>query len=590
MNAPALELPRDSPPKFRSGLRLVVHGEVPIDEQFRHDWNALVFAMDSPEVFFTWEWARAVSIAYRDLKPLILAAYRDDQLAGIVALAQDDAGAISFLCGTTADYCDFVSSADDRLEFVALVLDKLRELNVAEFRFGNVPDESATVPALHAMSSRFVLFARTAYVCSQIPLDSTDKRQAALRSSQRRLKKLESAAANADHFHVSHTQSWDECTAEMPDFEVAHVGRFLATGRVSNLVRSERRMFLRELARLLCEQKWFLLTRLQQNARTIAWNYGFRFAGKWFYYQPTFDVEAQRCSPGSYLLSSLIADAARDESVINVDLGLGDEEYKSRYGQAVRRTLHITGCRSKSRARWAACRYQVAEAVKRSPWVESHLRQGIQKLNSFRLDVEQHGLAHSLRRAVRNSEATGAVFMEWMKEGRLEPPSDLTVAPASMKMLASAAIRDGADDRGLKYFLRAAKALQSGSSEIVALCKADGTPVYFCFAESFQKFQMPGLKEPLRNPTANTVVLHDFWTPSSHSNHVARFTAVVAAHLHSEGKRPWASVGRPDVVAFEEAGFVSRFQLSRKAKLFSKHQSTVEFPVQDFTVGIHPAA
>ncbi len=52
----------------------------------------------------------AVEQAYRaSLKPLLLLAYEGDTLAGVAALATDNAEKqVSFLCGTTADYCDFI--------------------------------------------------------------------------------------------------------------------------------------------------------------------------------------------------------------------------------------------------------------------------------------------------------------------------------------------------------------------------------------------------------------------------------------------------------------------------------------------------
>ena len=85
--------------------------------ELRDQWNALVRQMERPEVFYTWEWARAVERAYQSsLKPLLLLGHEGDTLAGVVALATDEAGKqISFLAGSTADYCDFICSpADER--------------------------------------------------------------------------------------------------------------------------------------------------------------------------------------------------------------------------------------------------------------------------------------------------------------------------------------------------------------------------------------------------------------------------------------------------------------------------------------------
>src|SRR5450755_211993 len=55
-----------------SEMQVVLHREVPEDEEFRRQWNGLVEAMERPEVFYTWEWARAVARGYcASLRPLV---------------------------------------------------------------------------------------------------------------------------------------------------------------------------------------------------------------------------------------------------------------------------------------------------------------------------------------------------------------------------------------------------------------------------------------------------------------------------------------------------------------------------------------
>lgn len=76
-------------------MQLQTFTEIPGDPRFRDEWNQLVYAMESPEVFYTWEWSTAVSRSYRAcVKPLLIAAFRESALAGVVALnLSGDAGA-----------------------------------------------------------------------------------------------------------------------------------------------------------------------------------------------------------------------------------------------------------------------------------------------------------------------------------------------------------------------------------------------------------------------------------------------------------------------------------------------------------------
>jgi hypothetical protein len=102
----------------KTALRLVLHREIPEDDRLACQWNVLVPQMESPEVFYTYEWALAVSRAYgSSVAPLLILAYDQDSLVGVVALATDGMRrGTFFLTSTTADYCDFISSPANRAD------------------------------------------------------------------------------------------------------------------------------------------------------------------------------------------------------------------------------------------------------------------------------------------------------------------------------------------------------------------------------------------------------------------------------------------------------------------------------------------
>ena len=124
---------------------------------------------------------------------------------------------------------------------------------------------------------------------------------------------------------------------------------------------------------------WIALTRLCAGDQPVAWNYGFRFAGSWFYYQPTFDTSLERYSPGVCLLSKMVEEACDDATIDVIDLGLGAEGYKERFATGVRETLHITMATSAAICLKAKMRYRAATMVKSVPrlenWIRSLLRQ-----------------------------------------------------------------------------------------------------------------------------------------------------------------------------------------------------------------------
>ncbi len=361
-------------------MRLVLHREIPEDENLRAQWNALVQEMERPEVFYTYEWALAVARTYgASMTPLLLLAYDGDVLSGVVALASDRVQQETFfLAGTTSDYCDFICSPQRRPELVEAVFTELRRLNLPMLRLANLPGDSATSRALKAAAHKhgYSVFSRPAYWCARIVLGPSAERQALKQSVSNRkaLRYALKGLGKQGPVTVEHLRSWDDIRAVLPGFMQAHIARFLATGRTSNLERPERQAFLFELAKLLSGAGWMVLTRMLVGARPVAWNYGFGFAGSWFYYQPTFDSDLQQLSPGFCLLSKIVEEACDHPEIELVDLGLGAEGYKERFATGVRQTLHLTITTSTARHLKETVRYHAASAIKSAPWLEHWVR------------------------------------------------------------------------------------------------------------------------------------------------------------------------------------------------------------------------
>lgn len=359
-------------------MRLVVCRNIPEDLAPR--WNALVERMERPEIFYTHEWALAASHAFQSsVTPLLLLAYQGTRLVGVAALATDSSQRKAFfLAGTTADYCDFVCGPDQGRQFLQLVFRELQRLRISMLVAANLPADSMTSATLKQAPPDYTygLFSRPAYHCAQVVFRSAAERQAVKQSiaTDKRLRYCLKNLRKQGALTVDHLKSWDDIRAALPHFVEMHVARFRSAGRSSNLADPERQAFLSELARLLSQRGQMVLTRLKVGDRPIAWNFGFQFAGKWFYYQPTFDVAWQRYSPGVCLLAKMVEAACDDPAINVVDLGLGAEGYKERFATNARQTLHVTLTNSAVRRFREAARYNAASLVKSSPFLEHCVR------------------------------------------------------------------------------------------------------------------------------------------------------------------------------------------------------------------------
>jgi CelD/BcsL family acetyltransferase involved in cellulose biosynthesis len=361
-------------------LRIVLHSEIPEDPELHRQWNDLALQTERPEVFYACEWALAVQHSYRAfLKPLLFLGYEGDRLIGVASLANNAVERrVGFLAATTGDYCEFLSEPRRRAEFVDAVFAELGKTKADSIALTNLPENSATPSALLAAARRygFHLHMRPAYLCAQVEMGSDESRRelkAAL-LNKKKLRRYLRAMEREGPVSVSHLQSPAEIAAAMPAFTDAHVARFQATQRTSSLSTPERRLFLEELIRRFSGQRVVTLSTLTIGNRPVAWNFGFQFHGSWFWYQPTFDSSQEENSPGHCLLSRIVMQACDMDGIEIVDLGLGAEGYKERFGNSTRQTLYVAATKSWPRHLQVIVKYRVANWVKQSPRIESAVR------------------------------------------------------------------------------------------------------------------------------------------------------------------------------------------------------------------------
>ena len=227
---------------------------------------------------------------------------------------------------------------------------------------------------------------RPACLCVQVELGFGEQRRE-IKSALARKKKLRRYLRTMERegpVTFAHLQSAAQIQAALPEFMNAHVARFRSTQRTSVLSTPERRFFLEELTRRFSGSEVVTLSMLRVGDRPVAWNYGFQFHGSWFWYQPTFDSRQEENSPGQCLLLKIVTEACDMNEIKVVDLGLGAEGYKDRFGNSTRQTLDVTMTKSWSLHLREIVRYRAASALKRSPKVESAVRRLLRRLRKAR--------------------------------------------------------------------------------------------------------------------------------------------------------------------------------------------------------------
>lgn len=455
--------------------------EIPDDPGLAASWNDLVMRTGHPEVCFTYEWAAAVAEAFAEtVQPFLILAHEGGQLAGVAVLGRrrDETRRLSFLGGTTADYCDFVSHPQDRYRFVEGVLGEISRQGGNEMTLTNIPARSATWEALgHFAAKHWRSVRHPDGVCPQVRFDSgpdRDRLRDSLRTKRRRyqLRTLERLGP----VEVDHVESWNVVAEELEDFLPSHVARFLVNGRTSPLVLEERRHFLHSLCRRLSRRGWLRLSRLRVAGKTIAWGIGFVFAGKWLWYMPTHDVEQEQRSPGDVLVRSVLERALDTPDLSVLDLGHGDEPYKMRLANSEDRIRQVTLTTSRGRYVELSLRRRLVDGLGRWPAADRAAR-GLVGLATraatvrvARPDDSSSGFRGGAG-ASGNGRGGDAARGSFTEESR-----HWSVKALDWKILGRAALACGADSRDRKRLFRAAERLHDGARG-VALVGADGGPL-----------------------------------------------------------------------------------------------------------------
>jgi CelD/BcsL family acetyltransferase involved in cellulose biosynthesis len=557
-------------------LRLVTLREIPEDPRLRQQWNELLLRMKNPQVFCTYEWALAVQRAYpATLFPLLFLAYdSQDFLCGIAALATDRASEnVSFLCATTGDYCDILSLPAEAASLISSILAELRKLNIRHIQLANLPADSPTVDALRiaARQHSYRQFARTGYICAQVSFRSLDRARGEKPETPRpkMVRRFLKAMSTTAPARLDHARSWDAIQPLLSQFMRAHIARFLATGRISNMAQPERRLFLEELAKLLSESGWLTFSRLVSGEMSYAWNYGFQFQGTWFWYQPTFDSDWEKFSPGFCLLAKLIEEAAGDPLLHTVDLGLGAEDYKERFANQSRETLHVTVERSVVAHLKGRLRYGASASLKTIPKVDKFLSDWLVRLQNtqYLADTTSKavGLPFGLLRSIASSSEV--VFYEWCG-ATVEPADGVQLKSLELSHLADAAAQYFDDPPTLNYLLRCAQRLRSDAYQVSALVDAHGTFLHFASSTGLDQFVLSECKSKIDGLEPGAMVIFDGSTPLSqrgrrYSEHAL---GLIASEAKAKGRSTWTihePGGTVSPASLEEAGFQRRFSISQ---------------------------
>jgi len=324
-----------------------------------------------------------------------------------------------------------------------------------------------------------------------------------------------------------------------------------------------------------------MLTRLMAGDRPVAWNYGFQFAGSWFWYQPTFDSEFEQSSPGICLLAKIIAEACERPDITRVDLGLGAEGYKDRFANGASETLHVTLTPFRSDHGKEVLRYRAAALIKANAGLERTTRFALAKLGASSAQLARNGFFKSIRAAAKRLRASAAgseetVFYEWSRGCRfdkLTAPIVFSLKLLDLEQLAAAAMEYFDDEKALNYLLRCADRLKSSEYRGYALIRPNGTALAFAWVSLSPVCPLTALNYEAAGLAPNAAFLFDRWTSRSQPGQECdeKFAQLIADDLARTNRTLWMLVGSSSDDSLRKlagSGFQRRYSILQRRLLF----------------------
>ncbi|HEX9794813.1 MAG TPA: GNAT family N-acetyltransferase [Planctomycetota bacterium] len=252
-------------------------------------------------------------------------------------------GGMAFLVGAgESDYLDLPGAPLDA-PTLAAVLGAVRDLEpgLLGFRLHHLAEDSPTLAALPEAAASLELesFREQEQLAPWRDLGADPAAAAGLlrkKSLRRALAGFEALAP----LEVRHLRAPEQVEPLLGAFFAQHGARWAERGVASPLLTPPMQSFYRGMVRAIGVAGHLRFTAVRWRGADLAFHLGFAYRGRWMFYKPSFDLRHAALSPGQVLDHQVIAAALADGARV-LDQGLGDEPYKSRYADRVRRVYDV---------------------------------------------------------------------------------------------------------------------------------------------------------------------------------------------------------------------------------------------------------
>ncbi|MHB8534204.1 MAG: GNAT family N-acetyltransferase [Sulfuricaulis sp.] len=415
------------------------------------DWTRLQTATGKGEIFQHFDWTAVWWKSFgKDHRFFTLIVLRKERIVGILPLALIGRR-LRFLGYNVSDYNHFLAEPGEADAALERCLDTLRGHagEWDEIQLENVPESSLLAESLRHLPRVWQrsIVATPGDPCPTMLL--TENKHEVLKSSMDKLKRAVNRLRRANVLIFRHIEDPAEMAAHLPQFFKQHIRRSAMAGRRSGFLDHDYVSFYGNLLDRVGVDKVIRFSVLELGGQPVAYHFGLQYQGKYLWYKPSFDIDLWDLAPGQGMLWHLF-EHQQTAGIEEFDFGRGDEAFKYRFSNHVRRNLNFTvyapGYRSAIRRACRRVRETTKTLVGKSPKLEQAMKQTRDIWRDTLFLYRRAGTKPAMHKILRTSgidkEESWVLFIDRSTSGAPSPREQdaTTVKPISLGGLADMAL------------------------------------------------------------------------------------------------------------------------------------------------------
>lgn len=340
-------------------------------------WSRLWSNSRSASIFQSLPWISAWWKAFgKHLALCTPVVYQGSDIVGILPLVRCGS-ALRFIGTPGSDYCDILCDEGQAPQIIEAALRAIFKMDGWHTcKLTNLRDDSAFLRYSRDLPMDIARYMHTESYTQRSSLVLDGDRNAVIDAVRRKsaLRRHRNKLYKTGSVHFFHLEDREQIHGCLNTLFQQHIGRRAMENEASQFLTPEWREFYHAMVDELNPGNELRFSVLELDGRSIACHFGFEWRGSLTLYKSTFDVDVWDLSPGSVLLSEILA-YAHERQLDEIDFTVGMESYKEHFTNQTRDMYCTVLCRPD----WLAdiCRtLQALQRCVRGCVATTHLKSG----------------------------------------------------------------------------------------------------------------------------------------------------------------------------------------------------------------------